>query len=159
MTYVDSDGVLADFNGWIKKVNPSALKHHSLIHPTMIEHCDECFLVFETMPGSDFFFEKIKTTEDWKVLSAVPSREKLEPFVKGRTVEEVISIFKENKYRWYEKHGVSRDKVIIVEGGLQKLSYCKPGDVLYDDFIKNIKAWEAKGGIGHLVKITAEDGG
>ena len=59
-------------------------------------------------------------------------------------------MFKENKYIWFEKHGIPRNKVIIVESAQDKASFCKPGDILYDDYRKNIASWEKSGGIGIL---------
>jgi hypothetical protein len=65
--------------------------------------------------------------------------------------KEHIEVVKENKYWWLEQFGFQREDIIIVPQAADKLEYCHPGDVLYDDKRWTIERWNQLGGHGFLV--------
>lgn len=148
MVYVDSDGVLSDFNGWVESIDPSAIGNEQAILRMMVEHAGSCFIDASPLPHTGFLFRELRTNPDWKVLTAVPRRERLEPYCTDRSADEIIEVLKANKIRWFRLRGIPESKVIIVEGSPEKAKYCKPNDVLYDDHHPNIVRWRANGGIG-----------
>lgn len=157
MTYVDSDGVLADFDSFIASKDPTAVGVGNKITRIMYEYADELYLNFNQMPGSEYLFEQIRNNKDWFVLTAVSKVERLMRVCSEEDAIACIAKFKENKYKWFERHGIDRTKVIIVDSADDKVCYCKSGnDILYDNFEKNINLWNAAGGKGILVQRKTE---
>lgn len=148
-TYIDSDGVLADFDNWVLDKDPSARDDPEKYRAVMINFKKDCFLKSKTIPHRDFFFEELKQNPNCYVLTALTSRDH---FLKDGFSDKEISIalkfHRENKYKWFEKRGIPREKVIICNDSRDKVAHCNPGDILYDDFESNIKAWNNAGGIG-----------
>ena len=153
MTYVDSDGTISDFLGWALEKDPHALDspdntlHWERVSELMVLHCDEVFLVSKPLSCADFFIDEVKKNDDWFVLTALSEPHRLEKYCKNISVEEVLNKHKENKYLWFEKRGIPREKVIICESSKDKIQYCKDhDDLLYDDNWDNIIAWRNAGG-------------
>lgn len=146
MVYVDSDGVLSDFNGWVESIDPGAIGNEQAILRMMAEHANSCFIDAPPLPHTGFLLKELRDNPEWKVLTALPKKERLEPFCGN--VDKVLEKLKDNKIRWFRSLGIPESKVIIVSGAAEKTRYCEPGDVLYDDHHPNIRKWREAGGIG-----------
>ena len=152
MTYVDSDNTISDFLGWALSKDPHALdspddtRHWERVSEIMVIYYKEAFLKNKLCDHGKFFLDEIRENDDWMVLTSLSSPERLIPYCRDVSVEEVLSTHKENKYIWFERHGIPRSKVIICDSMEDKTKYCKEGDLLYDDNWNNIKAWRAAGG-------------
>ena len=89
----------------------------------------------EWMPGSKKLYQRIAKYDPY-ILSAYSERD-----VNSR----------QGKYKWIQKNTrIPKSRVILVKR-VQKQSYATVNgqpSVLIDDYIKNIKEWESKGGIG-----------
>ena len=57
---------------------------------------------------------------------------------------------KKQKTAWINKHFDIKAKNIHIVRRVEKKDYAKKGDILIDDYKRNIKEWEAAGGIGIL---------
>ena len=152
MTYVDSDNTISDFLGWALSKDPHALdspdntRHWEKVSEILVLYYKEAFLESKLCGQGDFFIEQIKKNDDWMVLTALSKPERLEKYCKDVSLEEVLETHKENKYLWFEKRGIPRNKVIICRDILSKVEHCKPGDLLFDDNWDIIKAWRKAGG-------------
>ena len=151
MVYVDSDGVLHNLMKWFCDKDPTAYYSSDTREYLLANYPDECFQG-ELMPGATFYLEELRTNPDWKVLTAISSPDKLEPFCERYPVEEVLRRHIKSKYKWFKDLGIPREKVIIARSYKDKYKWCQPGDILYDDTKGNIDAWNAAGGIGIHVK-------
>ena len=158
--YVDSDGVIADFVSWAKKKMPEIIDIDGntkpdcvdKLHLMMIENYRECYRNFDVLECGDFFLDKIRNLDNWFVLTATLSLEKIEATIgKSKKAMEVYNAFCENKYYWYESHGIKKDKVIITGHRHDKQRYATKQSVLFDDFIDNITDWQNAGGIAFRI--------
>ena len=144
--YIDSDGVLADFEGWIRKYDPE------LLHPvykTAIKHMSEAFRVSEVIDRG--LIEFIKNNKDAYVLTAVPSIEHIEPYNDTDYSSEAIqNIFIHNKRIWFESVGIPLEQVIIVTRRSDKVKYSNSEALLIDNYEKNCKEWRESGGTAVL---------
>ena len=153
MIYLDVDGVIADFEMGVR-----ALGYTGSIAGTAGHSCGETLeqfmaanyeKIFRTAPPTNHmrFFQRMYQVENslgdknMKILTAMGSHYK----------EEHIETVKENKYWWLGQFGFEREDIIIVPQAADKLQYCQPGDVLYDDKRWTIKRWNQLGGHGFLV--------
>ena len=93
----------------------------------------------------------------WANLDWMSGARKLYQFI-SRYDPHVLSAYagrdpssKNGKMKWLDKHTkFSRSKIHLVKRA-QKKDYAKVGgkpNILIDDYLKNIKEWESKGGIG-----------
>lgn len=152
MTYVDSDNTISDFIGWALTKDPQALdspddnNHWERVSKVLVNFYKEAFLESKLCSYGDFFLEQIKNNDDWMVLTSLSARDRIEKYCKNISVDKILDTHKENKYLWFEKHRISRNKIIICDNLLDKVKYCKPGDLLFDDNWNVIKAWRQSGG-------------
>lgn len=153
MTYVDSDNTISDFLGWALSKDPHALdgpddhRHWEKVSEILVKYYKEAFLESKLCGQGDFFLEQIRQNDDWMVLTALSTPDKLEKYCINVSLDEVLNTHKENKYIWFERHGIPRNKVIICDSIMSKVEHCHPGDLLYDDNWDIIKAWRRAGGI------------
>ncbi len=151
MLYIDSDGVIADFYGWCRMFDPEInCTDSDKIRRLMVEHASECFLTCKKLPKAEGFLKAIRENDGIMVLTALTPVEKLARYCSKKQARRIVAVHRENKYRWFEMHGVPRNKVIITSGSTSKAAYCHKGDCLIDDYAKNIEEWQAAGGIGVL---------
>ena len=159
-TYFDSDGVIADFYGWIHDKsgidNINELRKGALIDNVMFDNYESCFLDCNIIKGRESFIDRLIYDDDCYVLTSVPSFIRWKDVFEGRCTEEEIrhriDVLRNNKIKWYKIFGVPEDKIIICEGTTAKMSWCKPGDILYDDFQSSVDKWNRLGGIGIWVE-------
>ena len=159
-TYIDSDGVLSDFHGWVTGHNGGVLDESIDIDRFIVDHYKTCYIDAQQLPGRDLWFLLLATDPDWYVLSSVGTLDRFLGVADDLSEEEVIrryNILIENKYRWFEERGVPRDKVILVGRSADKVKYCQPGDILYDDFNKTLDLWAEAGGLAIKVYNTYKD--
>jgi len=152
MIYIDSDGVLSDFEGWIKTTNCKDRFDPKEVCITMRDYQDRAFI--DAKPKKTFLWKTLKYPYA-KVLTALPEKDQFITFFDSvEDYDKCAQKMTENKYKWFEKYGISRDKVIVVATRKEKFAYCKEGDILFDDYEKTVKEWSKMGGKGILVKNT-----
>ena len=133
MIYLDVDGVIADFYvglqalGWEGELfgEPGKLEKFMAKNYTQI---------FRTSPPTSnmqFFRAMYYKENDMKILTARGSHYK----------KEHINTVIENKHFWLNQFGFRSEDIIVVEQSKDKLPYCQPGDVLYDEKRLTIKKW------------------
>ena len=103
-------------------------------------------------------WNKISNTKNfWANLEWMPGAKRLYSFI-IRYDPHILSAYSKRdansrpgKMKWLQRTDFKRSKIHLVRRD-QKQAYAKDRDgepnVLIDDYIKNIKEWEAKGGIG-----------
>ena len=146
----------------LTKVNEESL-------PKLYCDMDQVLVAFlsgvKNITGQDFEkmdrktrWNKISNTKDfWANLDFMPGAkrlvqriEKYNPYILSAFTDKDSSS-KTGKYKWVQKNTkISKSQVILVKRE-QKQSYATDNgvpSVLIDDYIKNIKEWENKGGIG-----------
>lgn len=137
MIYVDMDGVLVDFNGFIKRQ----------FGKNFIE-LDNDWVLFELAKYKDLYANldaMIDAYDLWnaikhlnpKILTAVPSKIEMQRAPA-------------DKIEWIKKHFGKDIEVKFGPYSINKQDWCKFGDVLIDDSRLNIRQWESRGGHGIL---------
>lgn len=135
--FVDLDGVMADFEAYFEthygfrhdSVDDAVMWHHINSHPNF-------FGSLPLMPGAANMFREIvrMTGELPFILTACPKEE---------YAKHAIA-----KIDWVHEFIDPDLHVLPVMGGKNKALFMKAeGDVLIDDFEKNLKPWVARGGI------------
>jgi hypothetical protein len=147
MIYLDVDGVIADFELGVRALGYTGGVACSNREPGELERfmAHNYTQIFRTAPPTNHmrFFQDMywDNHPNMKLLTAMGSHYK----------KEHIETVKENKYWWLGQFGFEREDIIIVPQAEDKLQYCQPGDVLYDDKRWTIKRWNELGGHGFLV--------
>jgi 5'-nucleotidase len=135
--YLDLDGVMADFDAHFPSV--FGLDHKSMADDDMwatINAHPTYFMDMPICPGAKDFFQKIAWL-DPIILTACP-----------RTNYQHVA---RQKRAWVREHLSVVSVILPVMGGRNKgLFMHAPGDILIDDFGRNIAAWEQEGGVGIL---------
>lgn len=144
MIYIDVDGVIADFRGWVNLMKPGfdAWDDDDAVHEVMIDNINSVYLGAARLPAFKYFKDIYDWQEDVTFLTAVGS------FWPNKELKEQAI---NNKLAWLKSVGIEPADVIIVDKAKEKIKYCNPGDVLYDDRPSTIKAWSEAGGIGFIV--------
>ena len=147
MIYIDMDGTIDDFRAWV------ATKTDDLSGPsieaTIVTYYQECY---KDHPLIERNRHLLTDFEDFRILSAIPSTKTLLKYCKAEDLDVIMSTLRENKLAYMERLGVHRSNVIITNGSKEKKLYAKKGEVLYDDYKKNIDEWISYGGSGVLVE-------
>lgn len=148
--YFDSDGVLADMQGYMDE--------HGIIYNPMnvydvdvdikmwddIRKVDHFYLQLKPLPGSVELFKKLREKYDCEVLTAEPKEKWNIPHAG------------QDKIDWVKKF-LGEDVVTHIVYRNQKQDYALGANcILVDDLEKNIKEWEAQGGTGILFTSVAE---
>lgn len=135
--YLDLDGVMADFDAHFPAL--FGLDHRDLPDDEMwakINSHPSYFLDLPPCPGALDFFRAIET---------------LQPIVLTACPRSNYAVAARQKRQWVREHLSTKVTVLPVMGGLNKpLFMHDAGDILIDDFAKNIDAWVHAGGQGIL---------
>ncbi len=143
MYYVDVDGVVADFEGWISNFGSFSeddWRYGTKPWKILEENIGVAYLCLEPtnlLP----MFENLYNTHPTKFLTALP---------KTWFGTELWEQGKKNKIDWLKQNikNFQKEDCIITPGPFAKLEYCKPGDFLFDDRYDTIEKWNNAGGIG-----------
>ena len=125
MIYLDVDGVIADFYvglqalGWEGELFGEPGK----LDKFMAKNYTQIFRTSPPTSNMQFFRAMYYKESDMKILTARGSHYK----------KEHINTVIENKHFWLNQFGFRSEDIIVVEQSKDKLPYCQPGDVLYDD--------------------------
>ena len=153
--YLDMDGVLADFDGGVRKYG--FINDNSFIHKPRLEWTEEqkeLSNIFERLMASPGYFLNLEPMKDYHqlvdfctpfgydVLTAWP-----------RNVKDVSGIIQDKK-DWCDKYLNDYSEFICCDRS-EKVKYAK-GNILVDDMIANCIAWAEEGGTAILHK-SAED--
>jgi len=148
--YLDFDGVLADFDGFI-------LQHTGRHWNDKEAKKKETWEFIKTVPN---FFNALKLTPyayeiydlakatGYKVegLTAIPWPSA------GFLEEGDLPTSGDDKKAWALRYFGEEFKVNLGPYAIDKQKWCRPGDVLVDDSVRNIDQWNAAGGVGILHK-------
>lgn len=155
MVYIDLDGVLADLEAYLVSKNPRAAEYE--LDFLKLATSDPNFFL-----DSPVIEENLKLLEvnDFRILSSLPC---LAKFIKcskeldfnHNRIQKCYAKWSENKLKFCEKLGIPRHNVILVNSPKEKVRYCQPGDVLYDDRLDTIEKWNAAGGKGVLIEYKS----
>ena len=144
MIYIDMDGVLADFEGYIRSketnVTPESFCR------VVVQNYKECFLISKVIDKN----LKLLSGE-YRLLSSLPGISEMLAYTTPDKIDEISYTLRENKLMFAENLGVKRENVIILNNPSEKKLYAKD-NILYDDYQKNINEWINAGGVGILVK-------
>lgn len=154
--YFDSDSVIYPFMQWCRQYDPSITTTDSeKIYKVMAEHYIDCFdSNLNPLPHCEFFLDTLRHNPNAYVLTALTPAEKLAPYTDDP--EYAVQYHRHNKLQWFSRLGIDESKIIIVNNSKEKLIYCSQGDILFDDFQKNLDRWEEHGGVGVLVIHPSE---
>lgn len=137
--WIDSDGVLADFEGKVEEIlgRPINSVPKGEVWKAVYAYNDRVEPFFESlskMPDAD----KLVTfcTQNFSIVKVLTAT--------GYTPKDAG----EQKRRWYLKHYGPTLSVKTVEKSGQKAMYANPNSILIDDRDKSIGPWLAAGGIG-----------
>lgn len=138
MKFIDMDGVLGDFYGWaMSKSSEDPIK-------TAVEYYKEAFIESRVIKDNLYLLNG-----EYRILSSLPSVSHVLKYTTN--VDEVLYTLKENKLRFADSLGIDRSNVIILNGSHEKVLYAK-GNILYDDWYRNIERWNDAGGVGILIR-------
>jgi len=143
--WLDCDGVLADFD----KVANDYLSMDSR--------------EFEKQFGSEAFWAKLGEIEDFyfslpllpDALILYEAVKHLDPIILTGVPSQHGTLAHVQKIRWAHKHFGTGQLVVTCKSKL-KYRFCKPGDVIVDDWPQHRKKWEEAGGIW-IPHKSAED--
>lgn len=152
MVYIDSDGVLSDFDQWLIDVDCADHNKSDEVFKTLIKNQDSAFIDSKPIKQNNWIRKKMQE-HDFRVLTSLPDETVFRTyFDSDEAFDKCYNKLIENKYRWFEKIGIPRDKVIITRSRKEKFKYCDKDSILYDDFPDTIKKWRELGGAGVLVR-------
>lgn len=135
--YVDMDGVLVDFDGFIKQqFGKNFIDLNNDWIWSKLAKYEDLYAILEPMVDAYDLWNAIKHLKP-KILTAVPSKIEMQRAPS-------------DKIEWVKKY-LSKDvEVNFGPHSINKQEWCKPGDVLIDDSPINIVQWESRGGYGIL---------
>ena|SRR5688500_3079300 len=142
--FVDQDGPLADFNTGFQQrfgIDPLTFPAGDKRMWKLVYSVEDFFLSLPVVKGAKEFLDFLHWDygqEDFAVLTACPA-------------SSYFDVARQKK-QWITTHFPGYfDMVLPSYGSASKPAYIqRPGDVLIDDWDKNIKAWEEHGGKGIL---------
>lgn len=135
--FLDQDGFLADFDEAFPRV--FGVSHIGMPKPEMwnyIRQDPDFFFNLPPMPGALHFFNRIAATNP-TILTACPIDEGFD----------LYAHVADQKRRWIRKYLGPSIRMIPAPGSESKpLFMHAPGDILIDDWGKNVEAWRKAGG-------------
>lgn len=144
MKYVDMDDTIADLYGYVISKDPNVVENNNWCR-IIVENYKECFLVSDVISENLYLLKG-----EFKLLSSLPGISEMLKYTSPDQIDEIVYTLRENKLKFAERIGVKREDVIILNKSSEKKLYAK-GNILYDDYHKNINEWNANGGTGFLV--------
>lgn len=137
-TYVDMDGVLADFFAEIAKMSKYPVAHWKEMDQRSV------FSALEEIKGTDFFLNLPKYPQTNTLLQSITNIAGGFSILSSPLLDDEEHVA-EMKQQWIAKNiPFDVDEIIITH---DKAAYAK-GNVLIDDFHENIYKWEAADGFG-----------
>jgi|TARA_B110000908_G_C10231739_1_gene440983 hypothetical protein len=149
MIYIDMDGVIANFSGWMKQHIPdldeSMWKGTGRPWKVMKENYKDVYLNLEPLHLLSYANHMYNNLERVKFLTAIPHS-----WWDTQEGEQAMI----NKRLWLERYidNFSYEDVIFTAGAKDKIKYVEENAVLYDDRQDTIDAWNEAGGTGIHVK-------
>lgn len=141
--YIDLDGVLADFETFYEQqfgIKPSRQDNSQKFWEKIRQH-KRFYAELPIMPGADFLWEEAQLLHPNPIiLTGLPSS---------------IPGVEEHKREWVKRF-ISETAQVICCMSKDKSRYCKPGDILIDDWDKYKHLWEQAGGIFILHRSVLE---
>lgn len=144
MKYVDMDDTIADLYGYVISKDPHVIENNNWCK-VIVENYKECFLLSDVITENLYLLQG-----EFKLLSSLPGISEMLKYTSPDRIDEIVYTLRENKLKFAERIGVKREDVIILNKSSEKKLYAK-GNILYDDYQKNISEWITNGGIGYLV--------
>ena len=139
-TFVDLDGVMADYDKGFKR-----LTGH---YPDEITDQEMWDLLIKNNNGAGFY-RHLKPMPDAGELWGYLVTHGYEPRILTGIPRRVsIPTAEEDKAEWVRANLGGWVEFNIGPYAIDKQKHCSPGDILIDDNAKNIAQWKAKGGIG-----------
>lgn len=139
--YVDMDGVLVDFDGFIKRQFGKNFKelNNDWVWNELAKYKDLYAILDPTIDAFELW-DAINHLNP-QILTAVPSKIEMQraPL---------------DKIEWVKKYLGKNVEVKFGPYSIDKQKWCKPGDVLIDDNYLNVSQWNDKGGIGILHSVA-----
>lgn len=141
--YVDLDGVMCDFDGYLKEKLGHTFKGDAKDWAAAAQFQD-IYAELKPYPGALQLFRQIeeicaKHGTEVQILTGVPSEAQ---FPKAEA----------DKREWVYKHLSQSVKFNIGPHGSDKWKWAKAGFILIDDMEPNVKSWVKAGGVGILYK-------
>lgn len=137
---LDLDGVMADFDKHFH--DTFGVYCHHLDDKSLwskINSYDSFFFDLPIMDGALDFFNYVTTRTEVRILTACPKTNY------AHTARQKVA--------WVRKNISANVQVIPMLGGVNKVLFMQnSGDILIDDFEKNINSWTDGGGVGILHK-------
>ncbi|QIG70699.1 putative 5'3'-deoxyribonucleotidase protein [Rhizobium phage RHph_I1_18] len=135
--FLDLDGVCADFDAYYLHLFGAPAASHS--DPVLWKNINDYGTFFRDLPvmtGALAFYTNLRELD-------------YEPIVLTACPKTNYADAARQKRAWAREHIDEGIFVLPVLGGKNKALFMhRPGDVLVDDFQKNIDAWIAEGGVG-----------
>ena len=147
--YIDMDGVIADFESWIKTILPDITeddwRYSKGPWEVMDDNSDIVYRDLAPLHLLSHMNYLYNNLDNVVFLSAIPYQ-----WCGTDKWDKAIS----NKLHWLNNNieNFKSTDAIFTKGASDKLNYLIPGDVLYDDREDTITKWNAAGGIGINVK-------
>lgn len=153
MVYIDLDGVMADFDSWARE--HLAGDDQQAYMEMFVEHYKDCFKSLEPIQEGLALLSSMDRKEAC-ILTAMPNHtEFLETgTMLGYSISELerrYDVMRNNKLSWVMKY-IGDIPVLIVPSRKDKVRYAR-GNILVDDYIKNIDDWNSNGGRGILFTV------
>lgn len=138
--WLDLDGVFADFFPVAKRILGCEYREMPAAEAwAKLEQIPRLYRDLPMIPGSRALYEALAPLGDRvAILGALP---KPTGFLAAAEFD---------KRQWVACHLSATLRAKFIEGGANKASLAGPGDILIDDTERNIRLWEAAGGIGIL---------
>lgn len=154
--YIDLDGIGANWSGYMLSNHFTEFESIDQLnnHPEMNRLIRNVYIkephVFRSLKpikGYNKVLNAVKSLGiEWKILTAI-GKDHPDP-----------EIAREDKLYFLKHHfNIEREQVIITDDSPDKQKYAGAGKILIDDFDKNIKQWNAAGGLGILVTANLYD--
>jgi len=148
------DGVIANFDGYIKKVTGKTCDELnagcSMQAHTNDDRTDPVFRVMkEHIHEHDMFFQLDPIDiEKWiEVVSVVRERGFKVELLSAAPSEGLLERSKDQKIKWVKKHNLDVDGIIILPSASLKKRYARSTTLLIDDYEKNIRGYANAGGL------------